>query len=475
MNSRKQKLGLVFFAAKWFEEVVLGGNKAAQEFNRFMDDDTAKIINKLSEDFEVINYPIVTSMEKAHQTSKDLITEDIDCLLLCFIVWSEDEYLLAFKDIMKIRPSILWAYTPYTRAPLRSDVTTLFRNSGIVGAFEGFGVIKKMDINSFYIIGSSTEKEPFEKIKKIVRAAKIYKDLKTTKLGVLPYRNNQMIVTYVDEFRLYYQIGPVVDYISVLQLKNAADSVPENKIKQYVKEIKDKYKIDSRVTGKNLFNSARASLGMQVIMEENSIDGLALSDLNKELHEVMGLRPCLYPEALAVSNRVVGNEGDLGCTAAMYILQRLTGNPVMFTEIFNYDRQDNTIVTGHAGPSNYLLAENDNKINITPDFELMNATSDISGVWMEFIGKPGKVTLLNLICTLDNFQFTILGGKSLSGNIRLDGYPHYYIKIDPDMTEFLNSNAKNGVSHHWAVVNGDVREELSYLADILKIKKVIFN
>lgn len=475
MNNRKQKLGLVFFAAKWFEEVVLGGDDIAQEFNRFMDEDTGRIINRLSEDFEVVNCPVVTSMDKARQASKDFLAVDIDCLLLCFMVWSEDEYLLAFKDIMKIRPSILWTYTPYTRAPLRSDINVLFRNSGIVGTFEGYGVIKKMGVDSFHIVGSSTEKEPFEKIKKIVKTAKIYKDLKTAKLGVLPYRNNQMIVTYVDEFRLYSQIGPVVEYISVLQLKKAADSVPEKVVKRYVKELKDKYKIDSRVTEESLFSSARASLGLEVIVEENNIDGLALSDLNEELHEVMGLRPCLYPGSLASSNRVIGNEGDIGCTTAMYILQRLTGNPVMFTEIFNYDRHDNTVVAGHAGPSNYLLAENDTKICITLDLELMNATSDISGVWMEFIGKPGRVTLLNLICTIDSFQFTILGGESLSGDIRLDGYPHYYIKIDPDMIEFLKSNAKNGVSHHWAVVNGDVREELSHLADILKIKKVIFN
>lgn len=193
---------------------------------------------------------------------------------------------------------------------------------------------------------------------------------------------------------------------------------------------------------------------MQKIMEDRDIYGLALNDLNQELHEIIGLRPCLYLEALARSVRVVGNEGDIGCTNAMYILNKLTGKPVMFTEIFNYDRQENTIVAGHAGPANYLLAESDNKVTITPDYELMDATSDISGVWMEFIGKPGRVTLLNLICTLDSFQFTILGGESLDGKLRIDGYPHYYIRIDPDMTEFLKSCAVNGVSHHWAVVNG---------------------
>ena len=145
------------------------------------------------------------------------------------------------------------------------------------------------------------------------------------------------------------------------------------------------------------------------------MDGIALSDLIPELHEVMGLRPCLYPEKLAKSDIVVGNEGDLGGTTAMLMMSKLTGNPVMFTEIFNLDYEKNTIGAGHAGPSNYLTAQGDEKVTITPDYELMDATSDISGVWMEFIGKPGKVTVLNFICTIDNFQMTILNGNSLGG------------------------------------------------------------
>lgn len=472
-QGRKPRLGVVFFAAKWFEEVVLGGDETAEQFTRFLDQDTSRIIGKLQEDYEVIDFPVVTSMEKANNAAIKLLGKDIDCLLLCFVVWSEDEYLLPFEDLMKIRPSIVWAYTPYKRAPKRSDIMTLFRNSGFVGTIESLNVIKKMDCRPFFVVGSSLEDEPFEDMKKIVDAAKTRKDLKTARLAILPYRNNQMITTYVDEFRLYSQMGPVVDYVSVLQLKKAADSIDQTEIDNYVKEIKGNFKIDPRITDQNLSKSARASLGMQKIMDNLNIDGLALSDLNEELHEVMGLRPCLYPKKLTLSGKVVGNEGDLGCTTGMYIMEKLTGKPVMFTEIFNYDRQDNTIVTGHAGPSNYLMAENNSKITITPDYELMDATSDIVGVWMEFIGKPGRVTLLNLICTMDSFQFTILGGQSLGGDIRLDGYPHYYIKVDPDIYDFINSNAEHGTSHHWAVVEGDIRKELSYLADMLNINKVL--
>jgi len=41
------------------------------------------------------------------------------------------------------------------------------------------------------------------------------------------------------------------------------------------------------------------------------------------------------------------------------------------------------------------------------------------------------------------------------------------------MYDFINSNAKHGTSHHWSVAEGDIKEELSYLADMLKIKKVV--
>ena len=474
MEKNKPKIGLVFFAARWFEEVVLGGGETSEEFTKFLNEDTSKVKNALLKDNVVISFPVVTSMEKAWDTCNKLLSGDLDAAVFCFSVWSEDEYLLAFKDFMKIRPSIIWGYTPYKNAPKKSNIITLFKNSGIVGTVEGFGTIAKMGAKPFYVFGSNLDEKPVDEINKITRAAKVFRELKTAKLGLLPYRNFQMIITYVDEFRLYSQIGPVVEYISCLQLKKASEKISNDKVNDYVKEIKNKFKIDKRITDDNLFKSAKASLGLEKIINDYKLNGLALSDLIPELHEVMGLRPCLYPESLARSEVVVGNEGDLGGTTAMLILRKLTGNPVMFTEIFNLDYDANTIGTGHAGPSNYLTAQSDDKVTITPDYELMDATSDIGGVWMEFIGKPGKVTILNFICTNDNFQMTILNGESLGGDVRFDGYPHYCIKIDPKMIDFLKSNSFNGTSHHWAVVNGDVKEELSYLADMLGIKKVLF-
>ena len=464
----KPRLGVVFFAARWFEEVVLGNEEAAREFERFLKEDRSRIIDRLSGECIPVECPLVTSRAKAREAVRMLLREDVDAVLLCFVVWSEDEYLLDLRDVMLIRPTILWTYTPYERAPKHMDVMTLFRDSGFVSSFEIFGVLKRMGLRTFHVLGSVLDDAPVERIGRIARAARVRSRLRTARLGVLPYRNDQMIVTYVDEFGLYAQLGPSVDYISVLQLKKASDSIDEDQVTDLVRWVKEHCRIDERITDKNLATSARVSLGMAELMEHRNIDGLALSDLNPELHEVLGLRPCLYPESLAGSRRVVGNEGDLGGTAAMLMLGWLTGRPVMFTEIFNYDREDNVVVAGHAGPANYLLADESYGVSITPDYELMDATSELSGVWMEFVGKPGRVTMVNLIGVQGGFQFTVLGGESLGKTLRMDGYPHITVKIDPPVEDFIRSNAAHGVSHHWAVVHEDVRDEIEFLAAMLE-------
>jgi L-arabinose isomerase len=504
----KPKLGVVFFAARWFNEVVLGNDEGARSFTRYLKEESGRILERLSRSVTAVAAPIVTSMEKARTAARQFFAEDVDALLLVFLAWSEDEYLLPFRDIMKVRPAILWVSTPYEKPPRKSGIMELFKNSGVVGSFEAFGVLRAMSAPQeagvsggsgahgdpgaapFFVFGSSAAENqttagghhpdgnPYTEIRAIAGAAAVRKALRTVRLGVLPYRNPQMIVTYVDEFELYSAVGPLVEYVSALQLRKAADAISPSAAEEYVKKVRAGCTIDPRVTEDNLFASARASLGMETLMFDREFDGLALSDLIPELHEVVGLRPCLYPERLARSAKVVGNEGDLGGTTAMVILRMLTGKPVMFTEIFNYDRDTGTVVAGHAGPSNYLLAGGMTPVTVTPDYELMDSKSGIGGVWMEFIAAPGRVTMVNFFRSPGpgrGFQMTVLGGESLGGELRVEGYPHAAVRIDPDMLRFLRSCAANGTSHHWAIVHGDVRAELGFLADMLRIKKVMID
>jgi L-arabinose isomerase len=389
-----------------------------------------------------------------------------------------------------VLPSILWASTPYEAPPKKSTIMDLFVNSGIVGTFEAFGVLKRASPSRapLFVMGSSRDEKPYQDILRIARAACVRKALRTSRLAILPYRNPQMIVTYVDEFALARTVGPAVEYVSARELKKAADSISGSAVSEYTRRIASECLLDPRVTQPNLAASARASLGMEKLLFDRELDGLALSDLNPELHEVMGLRPCLYPERLARSEKVVGNEGDLGGTTAMLILRKLTGRPVMFTEIFNFDLGSNTVLAGHAGPANALLSDESTRVSITPDYELMDSPSGIGGVWMEFIARPGRVTLVNFFqCPpggfgtrsgapepqSGGFAMTVVGGESLGGDLRIEGYPHAAVRLDPPLPVFLESCATHGTSHHWAIVHKDVRTEMRHFGRMLGIPTTV--
>ena len=169
MEIKKPKIGLVFFAARWFEEVVLGGGESAKAFSKFLNEDTSKIRDLLLKENDVLDFPVVTSMGKAWDTSEKILGENLDAVVFCSIVWTEDEYLLAFKDVMKIKPTIIWGVTPYKNSPKLSNIMTLFKNSGIVGTVEGFNVTVKMGVKPFYVFGSYYDDEPVKKINKIAK------------------------------------------------------------------------------------------------------------------------------------------------------------------------------------------------------------------------------------------------------------------------------------------------------------------
>ena len=104
MKDIKPKLGIVFFTARWFEEVVLGKDENSKQFNKSLEEDSRRIKEGLAGKVELIDAGVVTSMEKSRKAVNLFFSEDVDAVLLCFAVWSEDEYLLPFRRLMEIVP-----------------------------------------------------------------------------------------------------------------------------------------------------------------------------------------------------------------------------------------------------------------------------------------------------------------------------------------------------------------------------------
>jgi L-fucose isomerase-like protein len=200
---------------------------------------------------------------------------------------------------------------------------------------------------------------------------------------------------------------------------------------------------------------------------EQQVAVISLNDIAPELHEVLGLRPCLYPPLFEQANILVGLEGDLGAATAMFILNRLTGSPILFAETWFWDEEENLIVTGHAGPQNPALAR-PNHLWISHDLEF--AQSDrTEGAHLQFVARPGRVTLFQLRGTPQGWQAIVTTGQALETDPWVEGYPHAVIRLDVPVQDFLRQVAAVGSTQHWAIAYDEVAEAIGAVCELTAI------
>jgi len=272
--------------------------------------------------------------------------------------------------------------------------------------------------------------------------------------------------TFVDEFRLLADLGPKVEYLSVGELQSAAQSLPEAEVQAYVDSLRRSYPVRG-VSAQTLALAARASLGMAHLAVERRLDVLSFNDISPEIHRVLGLRPCLYPPLFNEAGVGVGLEGDLGAATALFVLQCLAGSPVFFAEIWVWDEAENIVIGGHAGPQDPAVAQPD-QVWISQDYEF--AQSDrTEGAHLQFIARPGPVTLLQLRATPSGWQAILARGQSLGGAERLEGYPHAVLRLEAPIDRFVRQVAGVGSTQHWIMAYGDVAAEVRAFCELARV------
>jgi L-fucose isomerase-like protein len=275
-----------------------------------------------------------------------------------------------------------------------------------------------------------------------------------------------MQTTFVDEFRLRAELGPTVEYLSVGELKRLSEALPQPEVDSYLAGLRQQFPVRG-VSEATLVLAARASLGLAHLAVERWLSLISLNDIAPELHEVLGLRPCLYPPLFDQAGLLAGLEGDLGAATAMFILNRLTGSPVLFAETWFWDEVDNLIVTGHAGPQNPALAR-PGSAWISHDLEF--AQSDrTEGAHLQFVARPGRVTLFQLRSTPTSWQAIVTTGAAIETEPWVEGYPHAVIRLDVPIDQFLHQVAAAGSTQHWAVAYGEAQAGVVAVCHLLNI------
>jgi L-arabinose isomerase len=469
MIPAKPKIGLLLLTAEWFIQV--GATRGAfSGLPGRMTEDAENIAAALSPALEIVNPGILATRAQVAKAVKLFERQAVDGVVACHTTWAEDRLIIDAVQHMPGIPFLLWCYSPFQKLPNPMSMADLFRASGPVAAIQASAPLKRLGKAFSFAFGSYQDASTIRKIFSFGKAARLARELRQVTIGVLPYRCDQMTGTYVDEFRLTKEIGPELKYISTHDYRALCEAIPDERLAVFIQDLRAKYRISPLVTDLGLERAARVSLGLAELVSKYCLDAVAIEDVGEELHRVVGLRPCLYVPEL-FDRAVVSMEAEVGGAVALLMLNRLTGKPPMYTEIFTYDEGENCLLMGHAGMQDIRLADHLDQVMIEPDGEYAETEPD--SAWMSFRGRGGRVTLLSVFCDLDRFKLVISTGEALAGERKLLGSPHIYVKLEQPLAQFFERSIRTGMTQHWALVHEEVIDELVILAEILGLNQVI--
>jgi len=466
------KAGLLLFEAKWFLDLGIGKQGGSiGDLGTLLKKEIKKIETSLEAKVKLVNPGIIFDIDSARSALDLFQKEKVDLVIVCYLTWAEDKaWIEILKNIGDI-PVLYWEYMTGFYTTGQYSPLELYHNSGIVGALQGSGSLKRFGKKFKLVMGRADEDRTVSKIVSFAKAAMVKNILKDSTIGLLPFRNDQMKSTCMDEYLILRKIGSILQILTIAELKEESLKIGEARAEEFMQLNMKNYNLDSRVKKSDFLQACRVSLAMSDIYLRYNLDALAINDVCDELHGNVGLRPCLYPDIYNEIGAVIGLEGDIACTLAMYIMYLFTEKPVGFTEILNFNPKEGTVNAGHPGPYNPMLAASADEISIVPDVEYMDSEFEYANsATLELIGAPGRVTMVNLLDIGEEIQMIASRGLSLGGHKRLTAFPHFCIKTDTGVTEFLEKVIKAGSTQHFAVVHADIADELADLAGILDFK-----
>lgn len=468
----KLKVGFIPVAGEYFFKggMFKKGSPDFRHVERSIDNMT-EIIGKKN---IVISNGIITSLEEANELREKFTRENIDAIVASNIMWSEDQLLLDIIREFENIPLVIWCYSPFMDIKKGLSMNEFVRATGPCGTYQSLPAIFRMGKKVKFLVGEPDERKLQKKLINFLDANLAIKKLKKSRIALIPSRWDVQTDTLIDVSLLRDIIGPEVIHFSLNDLRKVFDKISNDEVGMYHSEIKEKYKVEN-VRDEVLKIAIKASLAFRDFAKINEIDAISYNENNPDLHEIIGLDPCIYLEDLYKSVKVIGMEGDVINITSLLILRYLTDDGIMFSEVLTTDRKNNFFLSGHPGNHNLKnLTDSRSDIKIVPDFEWKDSESNIhgyEGAWMYFVAKEGDITLSQLLYHRCEIKMIYTRAKSLGRRI-IDYYPQATIELPMSMDDFLYKAGRIGCGHHWTFSYGDLREELKDLSDILGIESV---
>jgi len=317
------------------------------------------------------------------------------------------------------------------------------------------------------------DERAWNKIREWTEVAIVFNALKNARIGFMGHTFEWMMDMQSDPTMLSGHFGLHIEMLEMGDLHKRVDAVSDEQMNARVKEIKDFFhfpppgaeKIAGPVTEESLQWSARISVGLDAMVKDFDLTGLAYYYHGRYAQKYEDLiAGMIVGNSLLTGRGVpVAGEGDLKNCVAMLIMDRF-GVGGSFAELHPVNFTEDYVFVGHDGPAHIAISD---EKPILRGLSLYHGKAG-HGASVEFKIKTGPITILGLTQTFDGrFKFVAAEGESVPGAIPATGNTNTRGRFAPDVATFVERWSKAGPTHHFALSVGHNLSRIKKLAKVL--------
>lgn len=467
-KTRKAKAGLLLVASPRFKNLGEGLSRGTYHERKSADVET--ILSKL--DFVDVVFPGIVYETPQAMAAMDLFyNEKVDFVIAEFLSWSEDfawiRFLRDMPQVPIIFANVAKDHVGFEDTLDEDDFIDYLCSGTLVGSLEASGSITRtVRKNVKVVLGSRDEVN--RQIRTFASAARVRNILRQSTLGLLANPNEAMWSTYFDPYNLFTHIGPEIRFLPYSTYGNVIDAVSKVDLKQYCDDLLGRYKMMDDVARDKFEASVRASIGLARMAEESDIDIMVFNDIDRAMFQLVGLRAGFYHPWFNRNTSVLVPEADMGAGIITYVLKLLSGKNVNFLEPFHIETDYGTFAGGHAGPNDHNDPAWQQNVVIARDVRFAKTSYKYAGApfaWYRI--SPGMKTMAQLVECNGRYKLVCTMVESLEGRHLLATYSHSIFRPVVPVERLFEEILKVGTTQHFAIVDGDYRNELAMFAQMM--------
>ncbi|MCG2659354.1 MAG: hypothetical protein L6437_03795, partial [Kiritimatiellae bacterium] len=368
------------------------------------------------------------------------------------------------------RPTIIWNTQASPAISPDLDFGKFMMEHGITGVPGLTNILEREKIPYFLISGHYTNDRVKKSFAIAVDAAKAFKAVWRTRIGIFGHLYPGMIDFGYDPADLYVTFG--VDTVNILDSKVIAafKEVNSKDVEKLENELRKKYSIADNFEGEEFMRSAKLALAMRKVAEDLKLDAATVYCQAMWQNPEIGVVSCIGNSMLAEMGIFCSCEGDIPTAVCGLIFNSLTSGQAVFAEIWTNDFANDCFMMGHSGQMNLALFRENTKqvkINRHPWWDGCHGR----GACLQLQMPPGEVTVMGLTPAHGgNWRLVVTKGIVQDRPAVPLGVPNFFLKPHKPIVEWLEDFATTQAAHHMSMAYGDWTQELKALAKIFKVE-----